>query len=89
MRERLLSLADVRTDVPALDVRRLFGEDYDRIRRLRDGVARFKKNEEQIRVLVERFEKLARIRGELNTRWSDLRIQHTSFEQSHTNGSPS
>jgi septal ring factor EnvC (AmiA/AmiB activator) len=84
MRERLLSLADVRTDIPALDVRRLFGDDYDRIRRLRDGVARFKKNEEQIRLLVERFEKLARIRGELITRWSDLRIKRTKFEQAHT-----
>ena len=84
MRERLLSLADVRTDVPALDVRRLFGDDYDRIRRLRDGVARFKKNEEQIRGLVDRFEKLTRIRGELITLWSDLRIQHTKFEQAHT-----
>lgn len=84
MRERLLSLADVRTDSPALDVRRLFGDDYDRIRRLRDGVARFKKNEEQIRLLVERFEKLARIRGELLARWSDLRSKRTKFEEAHT-----
>ncbi len=84
MRERLLSLADVRTDIPALDVRRLFGDDYDRIRRLRDGVARFKKNEEQIRLLVQSFDKLARIRGELITRWNDLRNRRTKFEQAHT-----
>jgi hypothetical protein len=83
MRERLLSLADVRTDIPALDVRRLVGDDYDRIRRLRDSVARFKKNEEQIRLLVERFGKLARVRGELISRWSDLRTKRTSFEEAH------
>src|SRR5207248_3326574 len=59
-------------------------DDYDRIRRLRDSVARFKKNEEQIRLLVERFRKLDRVRGELISRWSDLRIKRTAFEHAHT-----
>lgn len=84
MRERLLTLADVRTDVPALDVRKLFGDDYDQIRRRRDGVARFKTNEEQVRGLVQKYGELATVRGELISRWSDLRAKRLDFEQAHT-----
>jgi hypothetical protein len=84
MRERLLTLADVRTDLPALDVRKLFGDDYDQIRRRRDGLLRFKKQEEQVRLLVQRFGELARARGELVSRWSDLRAKRSAFEQAHT-----
>ena len=85
MRDRLLTLADVRTDIPALDVRRLFGEDYDRIRRLRDGVTRFKKHEEQVRLLVQRFHELLGLRDELVTRWTDLRLKRKAFEEAHNN----
>jgi hypothetical protein len=83
MRERLLTLADVRTDVPALDVRRLFGEDYDLIRRRRDSVARFKRNAEHVRLLVDKFAELTRVRGELIARWDDLRPRRIAFEQAH------
>src|SRR5439155_24794508 len=83
MRERLLTLAEVRTDLPALDVRRLFGEDYDRIRLRRDALARFRKNEAAVRGLVEKFSDLARVRGELLARWTVLRTQRLAFEQAH------
>jgi hypothetical protein len=83
MRHRLLSLADVRSDLPALDVRKLFGDDYDKIRRRRESLARFKKNEEQVRMLVARFADLSKVRGELIARWSDLRSKRIGFEQSH------
>jgi len=39
----VLTMADIRVDIPALDVRRLFGDDYDRIRQRRDALARFRK----------------------------------------------
>lgn len=84
MRERLLTLASVRSDVPALDVRKLFGDDYDKIRKHRDALARFKKNEEQVRLLVQHFAELAKIRGELISRWDDLRNKRTTFENAHT-----
>jgi hypothetical protein len=83
MRERLLTLADVRVDLPAFDARKLFGDDYDQIRRRRDGLARFKKHEEQVRLLVQHFEDLTQVRGELIARWSDLRSRRQAFEQAH------
>jgi hypothetical protein len=83
MRERLLTLADVRVDLPAFDARKLFGDDYDQIRRRRDGLARFKKHEEQVRLLVQQFEELTQLRGELISRWSDLRNRRLAFEQAH------
>jgi hypothetical protein len=83
MRERLLTLADVRTDLPALDVRRVFGDDYDVIRRRRDSLARFKKNEAPVKQLVARFSDLAQVRGELLSRWSDLRAKRLGFERAH------
>ncbi len=83
MRDRLLTLADVRTDIAALDVRKLFGEDYDLIRRRRDALARFKKHEPQVRLLVQRGAEQQAIRGELTTRWSDLRERRQQFEQDY------
>ena len=83
MRERLLTLADVRTDLPALDVRKLFGDDYDLIRRRRDAVARFKKNAEHVKSLVQRFAELVRVRGQLIARWDDLRPRRVAFEQAY------
>ncbi len=83
MRERLLTLADVRTDVAALDVRKLFGEDYDLIRRRRDALARFKKHEPQVRQLVDRSAELESVRSGLVSRWSDLRQRRQQFEQEH------
>lgn len=84
MRDRLLTLADVRTDLPALDVRRLFGDDYDRIRSRRDGLARFRRHSGEVRSLVDGFGRLERLRGELKTRWADLRARKLAFEESHT-----
>jgi hypothetical protein len=83
MRERLLTLADVRTDVPALDVRKLFGDDYDLIRSRRDAVARFRKHEGEVRRLVQSFGELDAVRGELIALWSDLRAKRAAFEQAH------
>jgi hypothetical protein len=83
MRERLLTLAEVRTDLPALDVRKVFGDDYDVIRRRREALARFKKHEVQIRELVDKETELERIRGQLIAWWAPLRQQSLLFQQSH------
>jgi hypothetical protein len=46
-------------------------------------LARFKKNETQVRQLVERFSELAQLRGELIARWPDLRAKRLLFEKAH------
>ncbi len=83
MRERLLTLADVRTDTPALDVRRLFGEDYDLIRRRREALARFKKHVVEVDAVVVNYADLAQTRGQLVSLWSALRNKRIDFERSH------
>jgi hypothetical protein len=83
MRERLLTLADVRTEVPALDMRKVFGDDYDVIRRRREALARFQKTEAQVRELVGRFTELAQVRRELVAHWTELRARRAEFERGH------
>jgi len=83
MRERLLTLADVRTDAPALDVRRLFGEDYDRIRSRRDALARFRKHAGRVEVLIQRHRALRLVRGDMARLWPDLKGRKAAFIQAH------
>ena len=83
MRDRLLMLADIPPDQTALDVRALFGDDYDRIRERRDRLVRFKKNQALVERLVEKFAQREAIRGELIYRWTDLRNKRQAFEKTH------
>ncbi len=84
MRDRLLMLAGVPTDKFALDVRELFGEDYDRILRLKHKLLRFKKHQAQVELLVEACGGREGLRGELIYRWTDLRAKRQEFEHEHT-----
>jgi hypothetical protein len=70
MRDRLLMLASLRTDKYALDVRELFGEDYDRILRLKHKLLRFKKHQSQVELLVDTCARRDALRGELIYRWT-------------------
>jgi energy-coupling factor transporter ATP-binding protein EcfA2 len=83
MRDRLLMLADIPPDRTALDVRALFGDDYDRIRERRDRLVRFKKNQALVERFVEKFAQREAIRGELICRWTDLRAKRQAFEKTH------
>lgn len=83
MCDRLLMLAGLPTDRHALDVRELFGEDYDRITRLKSKLIRFKKHQAQVELLVDTCARRAALRGELIYRWTDLRGKRQAFEQEH------
>jgi hypothetical protein len=83
MRDRLLMLADIPPDRTALDIRSLFGEDYDGIRQRRERLLRFKKNQDLVRRLVTAHASRQSLRDALMYRWSDLRIRRQAFEQDH------
>lgn len=83
MRDRLLMLADIPPDRTALDVRALFGDDYDRIRERRERLVKFKKNQLLVEKLVYKFAERETARGELVWRWTDLRGKKQKFEQEH------
>ncbi|HWQ90790.1 MAG TPA: hypothetical protein VN673_03895, partial [Clostridia bacterium] len=83
MRDRLLMLADIPPDRTALDIRALFGEDYDRIRQRRERLLRFKKNQDLVERLVRKFAERETARGELIYRWTDLRAKRQEFERAH------
>lgn len=84
MRDRLLMMADIPPDRVALDIRALFGDDYDKVCQQRDRLSRFKANQPLIERLVERTTELDVVRGELIYRWSDLRTKKQGFEQEQT-----
>lgn len=83
MRDRLLMLADIPPDRTALDVRALFGDDYDRIRERRERLIRFKKNQALVDRLIKAFDQRETVRGELIYRWTDLRAKRQAFETTH------
>ncbi len=83
MRDRLLMLAGLPVDKYALDVRELFGEDYDRILAMKHKLLRFKQHQAPIETLVDLAARRDTIRGELIHRWSDLRAKRQAFEQLH------
>jgi myosin heavy subunit len=83
MRDRLLMLADIPPDRTALDVRALFGDDYDRIRERRERLIRFKKNQTLVDRLIKEFDEREAVRGELIYRWTDLRAKRQAFEKAH------
>jgi hypothetical protein len=83
MRERLLMLASLSTEKYALDVRELFGEDYDKIRERKRKLNRFKEHQSKVEVFVDLCGRRNRLRGELVYRWDDLRPKREAFEQQH------
>ena len=83
MRDRVLMLADIAPDTMALDVRTLFGDDYDRIRDRRDRLARFKLRQSVVAELVDKSAERATVQGELMYRWTDLRAKKLTFVSEH------
>ncbi len=83
MRDRLLMLAGLSADKYALDVRELFGEDYDRIRERKRKLTRFKEHQSKVELFVDTCAERDRVRSELVHRWSDLRPKRQAFEQEH------
>lgn len=84
MRDRLLMLADLSTEKVALDVRDLFGEDYDRIVERKRKLIRFKNHQSEIELLVDTCAQRDALRGKLIYCWSDLRAKRQEFQQRHT-----
>lgn len=84
MRDRLLMLADLSTEKFALDVRELFGEDYDKIIERKKRLIRFKDHQGEVELLVDMCTRRDVLRGNLIYCWSDLRTKRLEFEQKHT-----
>jgi len=84
MRDRLLMLADLSTEKCALDVRDLFGEDYDKIVERKRKLIRFKNHQSEVESLVDTCAQRDALRGKLIYCWSDLRAKRQEFEQKHT-----
>jgi hypothetical protein len=80
MRDQLLMMADLQRSGYALDVRQLFGDDYDRILGLKDKLLRFKRAQRDVELLVETFNKRESVRIELSYRWRDLQAKRKQFE---------
>lgn len=83
MRARLLTLAGLPTEKPALDVRELFGEEYKNILEQKQKLTRFKKHQKEVTDLVTACESRNKVRGELLYRWTDLKPKRISFEAEH------
>ena len=83
MRDRLLMLADLSTDKFALDVRELFGEDYDKIVERKQKLIRFKSHQSEVESLVDACARRDALRGKLIYCWSDLRAKRQEFERRH------
>jgi hypothetical protein len=83
MRGQLLMLAGLPADSCALDVRELFGDDYDHILRRKDKLLRFKKHQSHIELVVAGGARRESLRKELAYRWKDMLPKRQAFEQEH------
>jgi hypothetical protein len=83
MRGQLMMLAGLSPDYPALDVRKLFGEDYERILRHKDRLLRLTKCRERIEAVIGESSRRDLLRGELACCWEKLQETRRSFEEQH------
>lgn len=85
MRERLLMLAGLPTgkQAHALDVRKLFGDDYERLLALKRKLKSFKDNVPQIDRLVKSYAEREQLRGEQMYLWMHMRAKQTEFQEAH------
>jgi hypothetical protein len=83
MRGQLLMMAGLAADGWALDVRELFGDDYDHILRRKEKLLRFKKQQSHIEMVVASGARRASFRNELAYRWRDMLPKRQAFEQEH------
>ncbi|MBM3822383.1 MAG: hypothetical protein FJ404_05775 [Verrucomicrobia bacterium] len=83
MKGRLLMLAGLPTERCALDVRELFGDDYERILRNKQKLTLFKKHEPEVKRLLQAQAARDLARGEMAFAWADLREKRVAFEAEH------
>ena len=83
MRDRLLMLAGLPVDKPALNIRDLLGDTYESILRRRDALLRFKEARPLVQQLVDSFQRRGVLLRELSYRWSDLRAKRDEFVRDH------
>lgn len=85
MRAQVLMLAGFSPDRQALNIREVFGDDYDRILAQKQKLVRFKKQQKEIEMLLQATVRRQARRAELVSRWRDLRGKRQQFEQDHNN----
>jgi hypothetical protein len=85
MRAQVLMLASFSADRQALNIREVFGEDYERILAQKQRLVRFKRQEKEIELLLQASSRRETLRGELVSRWRNLRSKRQLFEQNHNN----
>jgi hypothetical protein len=83
MRDQLVMLAGLSTDRHALNIREMFGDDYDRILVQKQKLVRFKKQQKEIELLLAASTRRDAWQGELAYRWRDLLAKRQEFEQNH------
>jgi hypothetical protein len=83
MRDQLVMLAGLSTDRHALNIREVFGDDYDRILAQKQKLVRFKKQQKEIELLLAASTRREAWQSELANRWRDLRAKRQEFEQNH------
>ena len=83
MRGQLLMLAGLPADGCALDVRELFGDDYDHILRRKEKLLRFKKHQSHVEMVVANGARRESLRNELAYRWRDMLPKRQAFEREH------
>lgn len=86
MRDRLLMLAGMSENKLALDIRKVFGQEYDDIVRRRQELRAFKGNKDRIELLLSTCEARSNLRSELMRRWTDLRSKKDAFTGEHQAG---
>jgi hypothetical protein len=85
MRAQVLMLAGFSADRQALNIREVFGDDYDRILAQKQKLFRFKKQQKEIDLLLQASARRKVRRIELTSRWRNLRSKRRVFEQDHNN----
>ena len=85
MRERLLMLAGLSTgkQAHALDVRKLFGDGYERLLNLKRKLKSFKDNLPQVDLLVKSYAERERLKGEQMYLWTHMRAKRAEFQEGH------
>jgi hypothetical protein len=83
MRGQVLMLAGFSADRQALNIREMFGDDYDHILAQKQKLVRFKKQQRDIELLLQASARRKARRGELASRWRNLRSKRETFEQNH------
>lgn len=83
MRGQLLMLAGLSADRQAVNIREVFGDDYDRILRQKQRLVRFKKQQNEIELLLQASNRREELYGQFAHHWRDLRVKRQAFEHDH------